>query len=211
MALSEVSATAEVSRGGYRAPGRRGGQQHPPLPEPPPAIEAAAEDFPHEVAYHARRFRTDLSQLSLPATPGAGEPEASESQGDPALFDFFGNLSVLLLAVRAGDLTRAQGAADALEMEVLVERSAGRRGGEPASAHMLDNLSALIGAAQSRDENAARAAALVLATEYRGAQGAPASEPSGPPPDPYAVAEADTGGAAYDTLAHYFDADARVV
>ena len=211
MALSEVSATAEVSRGGYRSRDRRGAQENAAPSEPPPANEAPAEEFPLEVAYHARRFRTDLFHLSIPAGLGDGEPGASESQGDPALFDFFGNLSVLLLAVRAGDLSRAQAAADALEMEVLVERSAGRRGGEPASAHMLDNLSALIGAAQSRDENAARAAALVLATEYRGAQGAPASEPSGPPPDPYAVAEADTGGAAYDTLAHYFDADARVV
>jgi hypothetical protein len=208
MALSEVTATAEVSRGGFRSRGRRGPQENPPPSEPPPVDETPAEVFPLEVAYHARRFRTDLSQLSLPAGLGAGEPEASESQGDPALFDFFGNLSVLLLAVRAGDLTRAQAAADALEMEVLVERSAGRRAAEPASSAMLDNLSRLIGAAQSRDENAARAAALILATEYRGAQSAPAPEP---PPDPYAVAETDAGGAAYDTLSHYFDADARVV
>jgi len=211
MALSEVSATAEVPRGGYRSRDRRGAQDNPPPSEPPPVNETPAEVFPLEVAYHARRFRTDLSQLSIPSGLGAGDPDASESQGDPALFDFFGNLSVLLLAVRAGDLTRAQAAADALEMDVLVERSAGRRAGEAASTHMLDDLSRLIGAAQSRDENAARAAALVLATEYRGAQGAAASERREPPPDPYAKSETDAGGAAYDTLAHYFDADARLV
>jgi len=211
MALSELSATSEVSRGGYRSPGRRGGQESAPLSEPPPAIEAAVEDFPHEVAYHALRFRTDLSQLHLPAGLGDSEPEASEAQGDPALFDFFGNLSVLLLAVRAGDLTRAQSAADALEMEVLVEHSAGRRAGEGASSHMLDNLSRLIGAAQSRDGNAARAAALILSSQYRSGQSGAVSERREPPPDPYAQAETDAGGAAYDTLTHYFDADARVV
>jgi hypothetical protein len=31
-----------------------------------------------------------------------------------------------------------------------------------------------------------------------------------PPPDPYAEHETDAGGAAYDTLSHYFNAEARV-
>ena len=208
MALSEVSATAEVSRGGYRSRDRRGAQENAAPSEPPPANEAPAEEFPLEVAYHARRFRTDLFHLSIPAGLGDGEPGASESQGDPALVDFFGNLSVLLLAVRAGDLSRAQAAADALEMEVLVERSAGRRGAEPA---LIDDLSRLIGAAQSRDERAAREAARALALDFSNAPGSAAHARSEPPPDPYAGSETDSGGAAYDTLAHYFDADARVV
>jgi hypothetical protein len=112
-------------------------------------------------------------------------------------------------------------------MEVLVERSAGRHG-ESGSSHMLDDLGRLLGAAQSRDETAARAAAKDLAAEFRGAA-APAFAPQEPPPvlarleapppviarlepppDPYAEHETDAGGAAYDTLSHYFDAEARV-
>jgi hypothetical protein len=226
MALSEVSATAEVTRGGYRSPERRAPKDQPAASEPPASSatgDSAADAYPLEVAYYAGRFRADLSQLGLPAEPANSPPEPSESQADPALFDFFGNLSVLLLAVRSGDLTRAQAAADALEMEVLVERSAGRSG-ESASAHMLDDLGRLFGAVQSRDETAARAAAKNLAAELQGATTPPppasappppASAPpppaSAPPPDPYAETDADAGGAAYDTLAHYFDAEARVV
>jgi hypothetical protein len=224
MAVSELSATAEVTRGGYRAPDRRAREDNPappPLPvAPPPASESLPDTFPADVAFYAGRFRADLSQLGLPAEPEQQRSDGSESHGDPALFDFFGNLSVLLLAVRSGDLPRAQAAADALEMEVLVERSAAPHG-ESASGRVLGGLGRLIGAAQSRHETAARAAAKDLAAKDLAAKdlaakdlaaelrGAPARAlaPPEPPPDPYAGHEADVGGAAYDTLAHYFDAE----
>jgi hypothetical protein len=209
MAVSGLSPTAEVTRGGYRAPDRRASQDNPAPLEPPaaaaPAGESPADAFPLDVAYYAARFRAGLSQLGLPAEADSEPPEPSESQGDPALFDFFGNLSVLLLAVRSGDLPRAQAAANALEMEVLVERSAGRHA-EAASTHRLDDIGRLLGAVQSRDEVAARAVAKDLAAEFR-APPAPATAPAEPPPPPDPYAEADIGGAAYDTLAHYFDAE----
>jgi hypothetical protein len=110
MSVSELSPTGEVKRGGYRAPDRRAKEDNPPPAPPavaPPPPEPPAEPFPLDVAFFASRFRADLSRLGLPAEPEQARPDAAESQGDPALFDFFGNLSVLLLAVRAGDLPRA--------------------------------------------------------------------------------------------------------
>jgi hypothetical protein len=209
MPLSELSASAEVSHGGYRAPDRRPSQDAPAPPDPPAAASASAEGadaFPAEVAFYASRFRADLSQLGDPAAPRGSRPEASESPSDPALFDFFGNLSVLLLAVRSGDLARARAAADALEMEVLVERSAGR--GEPAAPHKIDEFGRMLVVPLPRPTPPpapppARAEA---------APPAPALTAAAPvaPPDPYAENGPDAGGAAYDTLAHFFDAETRV-
>lgn len=189
MPLSGLSATSEFApEGRYRAQGRRAPQDRSAKVEGQ-SSPAAGESF--DPAYYAGRFKTDLSQLQAfdgardAATPAGGE-------NDQQLFNFFGNLSVLLLAVRAGDINRAQAAADALEMEVLVERSAGRRPG--AAAHMLDDLGALFNAAQSHDEDAARAAAQELALDLKGA--------AAPAPDPQ-IAQPDDGGAAYDTLTQY--------
>ncbi len=146
--------------------------------------------FPLDVAYYAGRFRADLSQLGGPAEPREERADVSDSQGDPALFDFFGNLSVLLLAVRAGDLPRAQAAANALEMEVLVERSAGRAG-EPAAPPARRRRPPVRSRAQARGGGAragaptrARAAARSL---WR--------------------TRAEEGGAADDAPAPYFDAE----
>ena len=205
MGLLGLSAASEYQHGGYHASDRRSAPEFFASAEaqapPPPAPEPAP--VPLDVAFYASRFRADLTQLKPPAQP----PEAAtsdEPDGDRELFAFFGNLSVLLLAVRAGDLPRAQSAADALEMDVLVERNAGRR---PADAHLLDDLGRLLGAAHCHDEDAARAAARDLADEFRHVLALPK-----PPPDPYARAlEPETGGAAYETLAHFFDADAHAI
>ena len=78
-----------------------------------------------------------------------GRRRPARPPGDSALIDFFGNLSVLLVAVRAGDIGRARAAADALELDALVERSAGVDSG--GSRRMLEDLVAMLGAAQSRD------------------------------------------------------------
>ncbi len=155
MPLSGLSATSEyAAEARYRAPGRRAPQDRPAKAEA--QAPSAAPDGSFDPDYYASRFKTDLSQLQ--AFDGAREPpDPAGAEDDQKLFDFFGNLSVLLLAVRAGDIARAQAAADALEMEALVERSAGRRRGpaEPA----LEDLGALFGASQSPDEMAAGAAA----------------------------------------------------
>jgi hypothetical protein len=195
MSWSGLIAATELAPGArYRGPPRRAPQERPvktEAQEPPPA---PVETFDPD--YYAGRFKTDLSQLQ--AFEGAREaPSPANAESDQQLFDFFGNLSVLLLAVRAGDLSRAQAAADALEMEVLVERSAGRRPG-PAAA-MLDDLGALFSAVQSRDENAARAAAHGLAADFQSA--------ANPAPEPQ-TAQPEDGGAAYDTLTQYLDGGA---
>jgi len=185
MPWSGLIATTEfAAEGRYRAPGRRAPQDRSAKPREQGASAAPGEPF--DPAYYAGRFKTDLTQLK--AFDGARETTGGE--GDQQLFDFFGNLSVLLLAVRAGDINRAQAAADALEMELLVERSAGRRSG--AAAQMFDDLGALFSAAQSHDEDAARFAAQELAADI---QSAAAPDPQAPQPD--------DGGAAYETLTQY--------
>ena len=194
MVLAEVSATGDATRVGYNFPDRRPSHEPPqPLEPPTPPAAEPAEQHSVDVAFHANRFRADLSQLGAPAEPYEHEPGASDAQGDPALFDFFGNLNVLLLAVRAGDLARARAAASALEMEVLVERSAGRAG-EPVSGRRLEDFGRLFGPHPKRE---ATTLGPVLTA-------APA------PPDPYGELGADEGAAAEDAAAAYFDAQARV-
>ena len=190
MPWSDLIATTEFAPGGrYRTPDRRPPQDRSVKAEGQESSAAAGESF--DPAYYAGRFKTDLSQLQ--AFEGAREPtNPAGGENDQQLFDFFGNLSVLLLAVRAGDINRAQAAADALEMEVLVEHSAGRRPG--AAAHGLDDLGALLSAAQSHDEAAARLAAEGLAADFQNI-----AEPASDAP----VAQFDDGGAAYDTLTQY--------
>jgi hypothetical protein len=186
MPWSGLIATTEIApEGRYRGPSRRARPTRPAEAESQDVATAPSQ--PLDPAYYAGRFKTDLSQLQ--AFDGA-----RDGPGEQQLFDFFGNLSVLLLAVRAGDINRAQAAADALEMEVLVERSASRRSG--AAAQMLDDLGALFTAAQSHDESAARVAAQELAADFPDA--------ASPAPDPK-VPQPDDGGAAYDTLRQYLD------
>ena len=189
MPWSDLIATTEFAPGGrYRARDRRAPPDRSAKTE---GQESPAAEESFDPAYYAGRFKTDLTQLQ--AFEGAREPaNPRESENDQQLFDFFGNLSVLLLAVRAGDINRAQAAADALEMEVLVERSASRRPG--AATPMLDDLGALLSAAQSHDETAARLAAEGLAADFQNIAG-PASDAPAP--------QFDDGGAAYDTLTQY--------
>ena len=185
-----IATTPFAPEAHYRGPGRRAPKERPAkaLAQEPPATPSE----PFDPAYYAGRFKTDLSQLQ--AFDGAREaPGPSGGESDQQLFDFFGNLSVLLLAVRAGDIQLAQAAADALEMEVLVERSAGR------PAPLLDELGARFGAAPSQDEGAARLAARELAADFQSAA-EPAPDPEAAPPD--------DGGAAYETLTQYLGAGA---
>ena len=211
MAVSGLEATTEYAREArYRAPDRRWGADRANWGEAEPSpvtAGVAAADYPFDAAYYASRFKADVSQLKdFVATTETGP---SDPSGDHSVFDFFGNLSVLLVAVRAGDIERAQAAADALEMEALVERSAGRRPGAAASERMLDDLGRLFSAGRARDEGAARAAASELATEVYSAFARPRpSVPFAEPPTAEAVApDGDDGGAAYETLAHYLDGD----
>jgi hypothetical protein len=180
MSWSGLIAATEFAPGGrYRANGRRAPKDPAVKTEGQEASPAPGD--PLDLAYYTGLFKTDLTRLQ--AFDGAREAATpANAESDQQLFDFFGNLSVLLLAVRAGDLSRAQAAADALEMEVLVERSAGRRPG--VDANRLDDLGALFSAAPSRDENAASLAA-----------------------DPL-TAPLDDGGAAYETLTQYLDGGA---
>lgn len=148
MPLSGLSVATELALGShYPAPHRRA----PPDRSPPRPAEATASGSPVtagdtavDAALYAGRFKANLAELRLSPEGGVcADRHAPADEADQALFDFFGNLSVLLIAVRAGDLAQARAAADALEMEVLIERSAGRR--------------VLVGAPQS-DGGSARAA-----------------------------------------------------
>jgi len=175
-----VAATEFAPGGRYREPPRRAPQERPAKRSPQEPPQAPEEPFDPD--YYAGRFKADLTQLqSFEGARDAAIP--ANAEGDQRLFDFFGNLNVLLLAVRAGDLSRAQAAADALEMEVLVERSAGRRPG--SAAHVFEGL----GAASPRVE-----------TE---------GNTSDPPAAAYAPeASLDDGGVAYETLTQYLEGDA---
>jgi len=81
-----------------------------PLARTPPEIQAAPQA---PGAPPPPMFRPDLSQLAA-----AIEPPLA-----PAPFDYA--LGQLVSAVRDGDLARARAAFEALETEMLVERSAG--------------------------------------------------------------------------------------
>jgi hypothetical protein len=108
MPLSGVKATTDYPPDArYRE--RRAPFDRPTKLEDPPASPApgakTGEDY--DAAFYARRFKTDLSQLK--AFDGAEESTASppDPEGDSALMEFFGHLSVLLVAVRSGDISRA--------------------------------------------------------------------------------------------------------
>ena len=103
--------------------------------------------------------------------------------------------------MRAGDIGRAQAAADALELDALLEHNAARPSG--ASTALLDELVALLSGARSVEESGARALALSVSE---------APEPAViVPPDAYADMDApDDGGAAYDTLRHYLEGEPGV-
>jgi hypothetical protein len=162
----------------------------------PNAAEGSGDAY--DAAFYASRFKANLSQLNVPAEgreTSSPDPSAQAEESDQSLFNFFGNLSVLLVAVRAGDLTRARAAADVLEMEVLVERSAGRL----LSAPGLDDLGHWLGAPQTGGESA-------RAAENVAQSGAAASAP----PDLRAISPDDkSAGSAYEMLAAFFDGEAQ--
>ena len=129
MAMSGLTATIDhAAEARYRE--RRAGDRSPrpelQLPPSPPPANDSGDGF--DAAYYGRRFKTDLSRLRV--FDGAEEPPpAPDPAGDSALIDFFGHLSLLLVAVRAGDIGRARAAADALALDALVELSAGMGAG----------------------------------------------------------------------------------
>jgi hypothetical protein len=192
MPLSGVKATTDYPPDArYRE--RRAPPDRPTKASPASLAPGAKAGEDYDAAFYARRFKTDLSQLKVFDGAEESAPPPPDPEGDSALMEFFGHLSVLLVAVRSGDISRAQAAADALELDALVERNVARRPG--GSVAMLDDLVAMLSAAQSRDEGAARLAAKGLAGDFQNAVA---------PPSGGAYAEAaEDGGAAYDTLASY--------
>jgi hypothetical protein len=195
MPLSSLTATTEYApEPRYRQRERRSAQDRAARSEPAAAAPAPAQGA-FDATFYASRFKTDLTQLrAFEGAEGAERPTACEVE--PGLAEFFGNLSTLLVAVRAGDILRAQAAADALELDALVERNAVRRPGD--CAPLLDDLVGQLAASQASGQTAARVAARELAGEF---------DPGLSPialPDAYAEAEPpDDGGAVYDTLRHY--------
>ncbi|MDE3174964.1 MAG: hypothetical protein KGM15_02515 [Pseudomonadota bacterium] len=176
MFVPGLGAVTDVTRDKRHRAGDRRAPDDPPHARepdaaPPPHEEGAAFDVDF-----ANRFKSQIWRL------GAG---AEEPPPDPGLFDFFGHLNVLLLAVRDGDIERARAAADALEMEVLVERCAGQPASEPAAPLWTGNFGRLSNAADLYHDSAAA--------------------PDSPP------ADAPAGGAVYDTLTHYLADDALTV
>ena len=209
MPLSSLSAKTDFafenrfSSRGRRTMQDRLGEAEPVDPVTSVADAPARDSF--DTAYYASRFKADLSELKV----FAGEQErvdapSADAEGDNSLFDFFGNLSVLLVSVRLGDLARARAAADALEMEVMVEHSAGAGRGEAGPPNMLDDLRHLLSAAQLGDERAARAAAKDLARDVRHALEVP-SKPASVEP----ALAADITASAYDTLMGYIEGDVQ--
>ncbi len=96
-------------------PRRRAPERRPPREPPPRYDPGLAASPPPDSGSPPPLFRPDLSQLAaigetLPPAPSFVRHDA---------------LGQLVTAVREGDLGRAQAALDALETEILVERSAG--------------------------------------------------------------------------------------
>ena len=201
MSLSSLSAKTDYGLGGHmysrprRAPQEKLGESE----EREPA-RAAPEDFEGvlDAAKYASRFRANLAQLEVFASAPDDAP-ASEPGADDALFEFFGNLSVLLVSVRRGDIDRARAAADALAMELMIEGGAGETG----RPHLLQDLRHMVSAAQSGDEGAARAAAKEVARDVRDAL-----EPPYAPPPATAAPSIDATAAAYDTLMAFSEGEA---
>jgi hypothetical protein len=205
MSLSGLSANTDFAYDakrpsrGRRAPlDTRDGAASRGAPSP------VASGNPFDPDYYASRFKADISHLkAFDNDDDAFSPEAptsaADGDGERILIDFFGNLSVLLVSVRAGNLERARAAADALELEVMVESSAGAWAA-PGKPTMLEDLRHLLSAAQSGDEIAARAAAQDLARDVKQSLDMPrAVTPDLPPPDAPA--------SAYDALMAYIEDD----
>jgi hypothetical protein len=176
-----------------------------------PTAEAASFPNSFDTAYYASRFKADLFELRLVAEEQDNFDRPSpthtgDAESDKNLFDFFGNLSVLLVSVRAGDLEKARAAADALEMELMVERSAAPRPDEAGQPNRLDDLMNLWSAAKSGDERAVYAAAEDLARDMRGARDAAYESQQAEEAPP-----ADGAAAVYDTLIAYGDGEAPSV
>jgi hypothetical protein len=214
MSLSSLSAKTDYTYDGQAySRGRRAPLDNPDPSEskvaPPIVYENPPPAQPFDLAFYASRFKADLSQLKAFSKNDEDFPpgNAADADGDRVLYDFFGNLSVLLVSVRAGNLERARAAADALELEVMVESSAGARG--PGRLNMLDDLRHLLNAAQSGDETAARAAAQDLARDVKQSldkpRGHPAPDPAATPGEP----DLDATAAAYDALMAYIGGDAQ--
>jgi hypothetical protein len=141
-------------------PRRRAAERRPPR-EPPPRPDPFLAPAPApDPGFLAPVFRPDLSQLAHISEPAPPQPAA----------EFDDVLGQLVTAVREGDLGRARAALDALETEMLVERSAGE-------ANALRRIGAHERMAAATERLAPVAASTHAADD------------------------------AYETLAHYLDAD----
>jgi hypothetical protein len=206
MSLSSLSANTDLAYDGRRrSRDRRASLDARDATVSKGVSPPIATASPFDPDYYASRFKTDISHLKAfdtddDAFPPGTPASATDADGDRILLDFFGNLSVLLVSVRAGNLERARSAADALELELLVESSAGSWAA-PGRPTMIDDLRHLLSAAQSGDEIAARAAAQDLARDVKQSLDKPGAAASD-------AQSADATGSAYDALMAYIDDDA---
>ncbi len=182
MLVPGMGAATDVARENRHRPWDRRAREDPPNSRepdaPPPVVE---EGVTYDVASYANRFKSQIWRLNAYAE----EPAPPDRDGDNRLFDFFGHLNLLLLAVREGDIARARAAADALEMEVLAERIVEPPPGPPAAPRWAGNFGALSNPADPYDE-------FVAAEDT-------------------VLADLPAGDVAYDTLTQYRADDAPVV
>ena len=131
MAMPGLTATIDhAAEARYRERRAAADRQHRPelrLPPSPPPADDSGDGF--DAAYYGRRFKSRPLAVSRRSTGPRRRRRAPDPAEDSALIDFFGHLSLLLVAVRAGDIGRAQAAADALALDALVELSAGMGAG----------------------------------------------------------------------------------
>jgi hypothetical protein len=107
-----------------RAPDRRTPREPPPRREPESAAASlgpAPSPSAQDPAFLAPVFRPDLSQLAT-----LGEARLPSSASPPSDPEVYAHFDKLVAAIRAGDLVLARAVVEALETEMLVERSAGR-------------------------------------------------------------------------------------
>jgi len=217
MSLSGLGAKSTYGGRG-NSQGRRAPLDIPDAAEPngaaaPIASEKPPSAHPFDIDFYASRFKIDLSRLKAfdkddDAFPPRAPGDATDADGDRILYDFFGNLSVLLVSVWVGNLERARAAADALELEVMVESSAGVRP-PPGRPNMLEDLRHLLIAAQSGDETAARAASQDLARDVKQTLDKPSGSPEPEAASTSGAPAPDATGAAYDALVAYIGGDAQ--
>src|SRR5436305_8839483 len=85
---------------------RHGGERRAideaPRESPEAKLPPAGESAPFDGAYYASRCKSEIWRLS--AFAGEAEAPAPDGDSEARIFEFFGRLGALLVAVRAGDI-----------------------------------------------------------------------------------------------------------